>query len=127
LTEFRSRYEGFEKENIGVYGMSVDSVYSHKAFAEELGGLPFELIGDFERRVVDAWGVRRTDLEGYDGVPRRSIFILDSDRIVRWRWLTSPEQRLPDVAEVLAQATAIGSTAQGKPAARSKAPTKPPK
>ena len=98
--------------------MSVDSVYSHKAFAEELGGLPFELIGDFERKVVDAWGVRRTDLEGYDGVPRRSIFILDPDRIVRWRWLTTPEQRLPDITEVLSHATAVAATAEGKPPAK---------
>ena len=99
--------------------MSVDSVYSHKAFAEELGGLPFELIGDFERKVVDSWGVRRTDLEGYDGVPRRSIFILDPDRVVRYRWLTTPEQRLPDVAEVLSQAQAIAAKAEGKPAKKS--------
>jgi peroxiredoxin len=101
--------------------MSVDSVYSHKAFAEELGGLPFELIGDFERKVVDSWGVRRTDLEGYDGVPRRSIFILDPDRVVGWRWVTTPEQRLPDVAEVLSQAMAIAARAGGKPAKKTAA------
>ena len=105
--------------------MSVDSVYSHKAFAEELGGLPFELIGDFERKVVDSWGVRRTDLEGYDGVPRRSIFILDPDRVVRWRWLTSPEQRLPDVVEVLSQAMAIASKAEGKAGQKASAAKSP--
>jgi len=32
-------------------GVSVDSVYSHGAFARELGGLPFELIADFERNL----------------------------------------------------------------------------
>jgi peroxiredoxin len=91
-----------------VFGVSVDSVYSHGAFAKELGGLPFELIADFERRMVDAWGVRRTDLEGYDGVPRRTIFILDPELKVRWRWITSPEQRLPDTMEVLAEAMKVG-------------------
>lgn len=105
--------------------MSVDSVYSHKAFAEELGGLPFELIGDFERKLVDSWGVRRTDLEGYDGVPRRSIFVLDPECFVRWRWLTTPEQRLPDVAEVLSQALAVASKAKVKPAEKVAA-AKPP-
>jgi peroxiredoxin len=91
-----------------VFGVSVDSVYSHGAFAKELGGLPFELIADFERRMVDAWGVRRTDLEGYDGVSRRTIFILDPELKVRWRWVTSPEQRLPDTMEVLAEAMKVG-------------------
>ena len=105
--------------------MSVDSVYSHKAFAEELGGLPFELIGDFERKVVDSWGVRRTDLEGYDGVPRRSIFILDPEGVVRWRWLTSAEQRLPNVAEVLSQSLATAARASGKPVPKAvRAPSK---
>lgn len=104
--------------------MSVDSVYSHKAFAEELGGLPFELIADFERRVVDAWGVRRTDLEGYDGVPRRSIFVIDSERKVRWRWLTSPEQRLPDIDEVLTEALRAAGAGRPKRAARKRSEKK---
>ena len=94
--------------------MSVDSVYSHGAFAKELGGLPFELIADFERKTVDAWGVRRTDMEGYDGVPRRTIFILDPEMKVRWRWITSPEQRLPDTMGVLAEAKKVGE-APAKP------------
>jgi hypothetical protein len=57
--------------------------------------------------MVDAWGVRRTDLDGYDGVPRRTIFILDPEMKVRWRWITSPEQRLPDTKEVLAEAKQV--------------------
>ncbi len=87
--------------------MSVDSVYSHQAFARELGELPFELIADFERKTVTDWGVRRTDLQGYDGVARRTIFVLDSERVVRWRWVTSPEKRLPDISEVLAEANKV--------------------
>jgi peroxiredoxin len=87
--------------------------------------LPFELIADFERRTVDAWGVRRTDLEGYDGVPRRSLFILDPDLRVRWRWITSPEQRLPDSDQVLAEAAKVGPPSTATKAARgSRAPAK---
>ena len=103
--------------------MSVDSVYSHGAFAKELGGLPFDLIADFERRMVDAWGVRRSDLEGYDGVPRRTIFILDPEMKVRWTWATSPEQRLPDTEQVLAE----GRKVAGQGAARAKATAKKPR
>ena len=101
--------------------MSVDSVYSHGAFAKELGGLPFELIADFERKMVDAWDVRRTDLEGYDGVPRRTIFILDPEMRVRWTWATSPEQRLPDTEQVLAEATRVAEDGAAKTDARARA------
>jgi hypothetical protein len=71
--------------------------------------------------MVDAWGVRRTDLEGYDGVPRRTIFILDPEMKVLWRWITSPEQRLPDTLAVLAEAKKIGEApakVTRKPAAK---------
>jgi peroxiredoxin len=105
-----------------VFGVSVDSVYSHGAFAKELGGLPFELIADFERKMVDAWGVRRTDLDGYDGVPRRTVFVLDPEMKVRWRWITSPEQRLPDTEAVLAEAMRVDDAPARpgrKPAAKS--------
>ena len=94
---------------MAIYGVSVDSVYSHQAFSKELGGLPFDLIADFERKMVDAWGVRRSDMEGYDGVPRRTVFILDPDLKVRWRWVTSPEQRLPDTDAILAAARKVGA------------------
>jgi len=89
----------------------VDSVFSHQAFAKELGGLPFELIGDFERKMVTDYGVRREDSPGYSGVGRRSIFIIDHDGIIRWTWVTSPEQRLPDYDQVLEQAKVIAAGA----------------
>ena len=71
--------------------------------------------------MVDAWGVRRTDMEGYDGVPRRTVFILDPDLKVRWRWVTSPEQRLPNTDEILAAASKIGPDG-GAVGKRSRAP-----
>jgi glutaredoxin-dependent peroxiredoxin len=96
---------------IGIYGISVDSVYSHQAFAKELGGLPFELIGDFERKMVTDYGVSRQDVEGYAGVARRSIFVIDRHGVIRWTWVTSREQRLPDYDAVLAIAgKAAGDT-----------------
>jgi peroxiredoxin len=85
----------------------VDSVYSHLAFAEQLGGLPFPLVADFERKVMDAWGTRREDVEGYAGMPMRSVFVLDSDCVVRWRWVRSREQPLPDVDDVISAAMPI--------------------
>jgi peroxiredoxin len=85
----------------------VDSVFSHKAFAEQLGGLPFELLADFERRMVEAYGVRRDDVPGYSGMPQRSVFVVDSDGIIRWTWARSPSQPLPDFDEVVAAARRV--------------------
>jgi peroxiredoxin len=93
--------------DVNLYGVSVDSVYSHGAFAEQLGGLPFELLADFERTVVTDWGVRRDDVEGYRGMPTRSVFILDREGIVRYAWVRSREQPQPDFDQVIAEAKRI--------------------
>ena len=111
LTEFRSRNDEAVAGGIGIYGISVDSVFSHQAFAKELGGLPFDLIGDFERKMVADYGIRRDDLSGYSGVARRSIFIIDREGLIRWTWQTSPEQRLPDYDAVMAEAKKIAGEA----------------
>ena len=104
LTEFRSRHEAAAADGIGIYGISVDSVFSHQAFAKELGGLPFDLIGDFERKMVTDYGVRRDDVEGYAGLARRTVFVIDGKGTITYTWVTSPEQRQPDYDLVIAEA-----------------------
>lgn len=98
---------------IKLYAISVDSVYSHQAFADSLGGLPFELLADFERSVVTAWGVRRDDVAGYSGMPLRTVFVLDGQGAVRWRWVRSREQPLPDADVILAQARQVAAASPG--------------
>ena len=104
LTEFRSRHEAAAADGIGIYGISVDSVFSHQAFAKELGGLPFDLIGDFERKMVSDYGGRRDDVEGYSGLARRTVFVIDGSGTITYTWVTSPEQRQPDYDLVIEEA-----------------------
>ncbi|TMC05857.1 MAG: redoxin domain-containing protein [Chloroflexi bacterium] len=96
---------------VALYGISVDSVFSHRAFAEQLGGLPFELIADFERKMVEAYGVRREDVPGYSGMPQRSVFVVDPQGVIRWTWQRSQEQPLPDFDQVIAEARRVAAQA----------------
>ena len=89
----------------------MDSVFSHRAFAEQLGGLPFELLADFERKMVDAYGVRREDVPGYSGMPQRSVFVVDPQGVIRWTWQRSQEQPLPDFDQVIAEARKVAAQA----------------
>ena len=84
-------------------------MFSHQAFATELGGLPYELIGDFERKLVTAFGVRRDDVEGYSGMAKRSVFIIDHDGVIRWAWERTREEPLPDYDRVLAEAKNVAT------------------
>jgi peroxiredoxin len=91
----------------------VDSVFSHRAFAEQLGGLTFELLADFERKTVEAYGVRREDVPGYSGMPQRSVFIVDHAGVIRWTWARSQEQPLPDFDRVVDEALRIAAENPG--------------
>lgn len=93
----------FEELNAQVLGISVDSVHSHKAYAEKLGGLSFPLLADFHPKgeTSRSYGVYSEE-KGYS---KRSIFILDPAGIVRHTRLYL--QGLPDVEEVLAAVKAV--------------------
>ena len=110
LTEFRSRHEAAAADGIGIYGISVDSVFSHGAFAKELGGLPYDLIADFERKMVTDYGVRRDDVEGYAGLARRTVFVIDRSGTITYTWVTSKEQRQPDYDLVIEEARKAASS-----------------
>ena len=42
-------------------------------------------------------------------MPMRTVFILDREGMVRWRWVRTKEQPLPDFDEVVAEAKKIAS------------------
>ena len=78
-------------------GISVDSVYSHQAFAKELGGLEYPLLADFHPKgeVAQAYGFWRED-KGYS---RRAIVILDPQGMVRYSKII--DRGAPDVEHLL--------------------------
>lgn len=53
---FAQAYEGFRQKNVQVIGISKDSVASHKKFKEKYA-LPFILLADTEREVIEKYGV----------------------------------------------------------------------
>jgi len=53
---FAGVYAQFEEKNISVIGISRDSVSSHVKFAEKYN-LPFRLLADPERTVIEPYGV----------------------------------------------------------------------
>ena len=60
-------------------GVSRDSVESHVRFREEYD-VPFLLVSDLDRRVIDAYGARRT--LGL-GPTMRVTYLIDKERVIR--------------------------------------------
>jgi peroxiredoxin Q/BCP len=77
--EFRDLHEQFEALDCTVIGVSVDSVESHRKFADK-HALPFPLLSDSDGTLARTFGVLR------DGAADRSTFVLDRDLRIRRRW-----------------------------------------
>lgn len=75
--------------NAQVLGISVDSKYCHKAFAEKLG-LKFPLLSDFNKEVCKIYGTLRPE-----GFSERAYFVLDTGGIVGFKKIMlTPKERL---------------------------------
>src|SRR5713226_6218362 len=75
----------FQKSGAELLGISVDGVWSHLAFAKDRN-LHFPLLADFEPKgaVAKRYGVYRQQ----DGMSERALFVLDSNGIIRWSYVS---------------------------------------
>jgi peroxiredoxin len=88
-----------------VIGISVNDPFTNKAFAEK-NRLPFPILSDHNREVTRLYCLEVPDFGGLKGysVAKRSIFLLDSKGIVRYRWISEDPSLEPDykiVEEIL--------------------------
>lgn len=91
----------FEGLDAIVFGISADSVKSHKRFAEK-HGLPFTLLADEDHRVSEAygvWGAKTMMGRTFEGISRTSFLIGRDGRIEKVYEKVKPELH---AAQVLA-------------------------
>jgi len=100
---FRDGAERFNVVNARVVGISVDSLFTLKVFAQTYG-LQFPLLSDFNKKVSKAYGVLHETWVafGYRGVSKRAAFVLDSKGILRYKWVTDAPSNEPPYEEILA-------------------------
>jgi len=69
----------FDALETQILGISVDSPFANKRFAEDLG-ISYPLLSDFHRTVSRLYGV----LDEERGVARRTTFVIDRQGIIRY-------------------------------------------
>lgn len=72
----RDGIDSLEEQGVEVVGVSADTAESHRKFAEKYG-LPFTLLADPEKEIIDAYGV-----EGRSGNASRVTFLIDEEGTV---------------------------------------------
>lgn len=74
----RDNYADLQAKGYAILGVSMDSATSHNKFIEKYT-LPFPLLADTERKVIDAfgvWGPKKFMGKEYDGI-HRTTFVID--------------------------------------------------
>jgi peroxiredoxin len=97
LALFQQLLPEFRKFNAQLLGISVDSIWSHQAFAKDRN-LTFPLLADFEPKgeVSREYGAYLPE----SGESSRSLFVIDADGVIRWSY-RSPRNENPGAAGIL--------------------------
>ncbi|RLM59326.1 alkyl hydroperoxide reductase [Halobellus sp. Atlit-31R] len=86
-------------ESVTVFGISTDRSYSHQAFAEA-ERLGYTLLSDSDGSVAESYGVLYDEFREHKRIAKRSVFLVDTDRTIRYAWSTDDPAEQPRWAEV---------------------------
>jgi peroxiredoxin len=95
----RDNLNAYSTLNAEVLGISVDSPFSQKAWKEK-ENLNFTLLSDFNREVVKAYGAQYDRLGTFEGVAKRSAFVIDKEGKVQYAEVLESAGDLPNFDKI---------------------------
>ena len=107
LCTFRDSMARLNAAKAQVYGISVDTFFTLKAFQENQK-LTFPLLSDFNKQAIRDFGVFNEDMIGLKGIAKRAVFVLDGQGVVRHKEVLEDARNEPDYDKVLASVQSMG-------------------
>jgi peroxiredoxin len=107
LCTFRDSLAALNKVNAQVYGISVDTFFTLKAFQADQK-LAFPLLSDFNKQAIRDFGVFNEDMIGLKGIAKRAVFVIDKAGVIRHREVLEDARNEPDYQRVLGAVAALG-------------------
>ncbi len=100
LSLYQSELAEFERLNTQILAISVDSLYSHGAWAA-VRGLTFPLLADFNPKgqVARRYGVFRSS----DGFSERALFVVDTTGRLRYCYISPELHKIPNIYDLMNQ------------------------
>ena len=95
LCTFRDSFARLNQAHAQVYGISVDTFFTLKAF-KDAQGYNFPLLSDFNKQAIRDYGVFNEDMIGLKGIAKRAVFVIDKDGIVRHREVLDDARNEPN-------------------------------
>lgn len=89
-----------ELEGVNVVGIGRDGPFAQNSFLRRIDS-PFSVFADVDGYVTDLFDLRiERDGMAHVTTPQRSIFVLDSDREIQYRWVSPDTVAPPPVDEI---------------------------
>ncbi|WWP01626.1 MAG: peroxiredoxin C [Candidatus Dasytiphilus stammeri] len=85
LIAFDKRYSKFQKRNVKILGVSIDTVFVHKAWRQTpinrggIGPVKYPMVADVKHEIQKAYGIEHPEI----GVAQRGSFLIDKKGIIR--------------------------------------------
>ena len=99
LCTFRDSLSRLNAASARVFGVSVDTFFTLKAWGDAQG-YTFPLLSDFNKTVIRDYGVFNEDMIGLKGIAKRAVFVIDRGGIVRHREVLDDARNEPDYAKI---------------------------
>lgn len=99
MCNFRDSASELNAVNATVLGVSVDTFFALKAWADAQK-LNFPLLSDFNKTTIRQYGVVNPDMIGLKDIAKRAVFVIDRNGIVRHREVLDDARNEPDYAKV---------------------------
>lgn len=105
MRTFQGMYDEFALKRIVVVGISRNSIMTHLQWKESMD-IKIRLLSDEDGSVCDMYaGLQEFGL--LKGHPRRAVFIVDRDGVIRYVWISTVEGFTPPFEEVREQVRAL--------------------
>ncbi len=101
MCALRDSLDSLRDLGANVVGISVDGPFANKFFVQNRH-LNFPVLSDYRREVIRKYGIvlnKLASLEGYDAA-KRSVFILDENGKVIYRWISDNPMIEPNYDEI---------------------------
>ena len=108
MCSFQENLSKLNDSNTDVIGISVDSPWANAEFSTKYK-LNFELLSDIDRIVVEAYDAKFIGLGGIEGYvsANRVVIIIDTEGVVRYRWVAENPGVEPDYEEIISFANSL--------------------
>jgi peroxiredoxin Q/BCP len=98
MRTFQGMQDEFDAKDVQVVGISRNSIITHKQWMESMG-LKIRLLSDEDGKVCTMYaGLQTSGL--LKGFPRRAVFIVDKEGVIRYVWISMAEGLTPSFEEV---------------------------